>query len=445
MTDRLHTPASLIHCLEIAESSSAEAVFIRRFRIGHGIAVGEAARSRRDNPRLRGVPVTIKNNIDVAGYPTSAGAALLAQAAPAGSDAPVVARLRGAGAVLLGHTNMTEFAFSGLGINPHFGTPANPAYPAERHIPGGSSSGAAVSVALGIAPVAIGTDTGGSVRIPAALCGLAGFKSTARAVPTAGVVPLSITLDSMGVIAGSVADCRTVFEVIRDAGPGGAAAPVPLLPAALRLAVVRGYVDEDLEPPVQRAVDSSLRRLREAGIALTDIEIPELAQIPEMNARGTLSAAEAWAWHRKYLPANRDRYDPRVLARIERGATISAETYRDLLQERAVFARAFTLRITPFDAVLWPTVPITAPPLQALTDRDAYDRCNLRVLRNPTIVNLADGCAISLPCPDSPQPVGITLAAPRGHDLRLLAVAALVEQALRGHAATRPGIADFVN
>jgi len=423
--------ASLMQALAIADSTQAADVFIRRFADSRSIIDRESDQSpsRSSAQALRGVPITVKDNFDVAGFITTAGSRLLAAAKPALTDAPVVARLRAAGAVILGHTNMTEFAFSGLGINPHYGTPRNPAFRNDTHIPGGSSSGAAVSVALGITPVALGTDTGGSVRIPAAFCGLVGFKPTARHISRDGVLPLSTSLDSVGVIATAVADCRTVFELIRDQpSDPRARRPRPAL-SALRLAVVRGYVDEDIEPDVGNAIQAFMQRLRDAGASLSEIRIPELAAIPAMQAKGTLSAAEAYAWHQTYLAQHGEMYDPRVRARIERGASISAEQYRDLQEARATFARMFSSRIAPFDAVLWPTTPISAPRLDALTAAESYDRCNLRVLRNSTIVNLADGCAISLPCPQSTVPAGMTLAARHGQDAHLLDVAEIIEEA----------------
>lgn len=418
--------AQLRRCLAIADSAAAAGVFIRRFSAAAGCGPAHGVQP------LQGVPLTIKGNIDVAGFVTTAGSRLLANAEPAKEDAPVVARLRALGARLLGHTNMTEFAFSGLGINPHYGTPRNPAFPTVRHIPGGSSAGAAVCVALGIAPVALGTDTGGSVRIPAAFCGVVGFKPTASQIPMAGVLPLSTSLDCVGLLATTVADCRTVFELIRDPGAARQVPRAARLPHTLRLAMVRGYVDDDLDPEVEAALAAFCRRLRDAGVSVSELVIPEVAGIPSMHAKGTLVAVEAYRWHRHYLQRQAHLYDPRVLARIQRGADVSAEHYRDLQHARAAFADAFSARVAPFDAVVWPTTPISAPLLDDLADAAVYDRCNLRVLRNSTIANLADGCAISIPSPDSQVPCGITLAAARGRDAHLLEVATVIEAILGG-------------
>ena len=415
-----------------ADGGAAAHVFTLRLdEVAHAQAeAADLMRAAGVRAPLLGVPITIKDNFDLAGHATTAGSRLLRSEAPATSDAPVVARLKQAGAIVLGRTNMTEFAFSGLGLNPHYGTPVNPAFADALHIPGGSSSGAAVSVALGIGSAALGTDTGGSIRIPAAFCGLVGFKPTAAAVSTHGVLPLSTTLDSVGVIARSVADCATVFDVVREA-PRATRNALP--PHRLRLGVVEEtYVRADAEPAVEKAFAEALARLAAAGMSVEPIAIPELAAIPAMMKHGTLPGAEAYAWHEPWLAARREGdYDPRVVSRIKAGGAMSAAAYIRLLEQRRWLIDAVASRAAGLDALLWPTVPFIAPTIASLeADDAAYQAANLLALRNSTVVNLIDGCAVSLPCPTVGAPVGLTVAALRGRDDHLLSVAATIESIL---------------
>lgn len=377
-----------------------------------------------------GIPITVKDNFDVKGQVTTAGSTLLADAEPAGKDAVVVERLRKAGFILLGRTNMTEFAFSGLGINPHWGTPANPAFADAHHIPGGSSSGAAVSVALGLVPAAIGSDTGGSIRIPAALCGLTGFKATASAVSREGMLPLSHTLDSVGVIAGTVAECAALFEVIREQSRTAA---VKSHPGRIRLGVVTNYFWEDATEEVVRSTTRAIAALEAGGISIERLSIPIFDRIPEMTKEAHFAPVEAAAWHKRYLDGGRgDEYDQRVVSRIVAGAGMPAHAYARLLQERARLIAETAALMDGLDALVWPTVPFTAPTLESLSTDAAYHKANLLALRNSTVANLLDGCAISLPCPSTDKPVGLTLAALHGSDDQLLAVAAVLESILKG-------------
>ena len=382
---------------------------------------------------LEGIPVSIKDLFDVAGEVTTAGSAVLRDAAPAARSAPVVERLIAAGAVIVGRTNMTEFAFSGLGLNPHHGTPANPWDRGARRIPGGSSSGAAVSVTDGMAAVAIGSDTGGSVRIPSALCGLAGFKPTQRRVPTEGALPLSTSLDSIGPLAASVRCC-----VLADAILAGQP-PVPPPARALRdarLAVPDTVVLDGLEPPVAAAFETALARLSAAGARIRHIAVPEFAELGRLHARGTLAGAEAWAWHRHLLARRAAEYDPRVGLRLQGGAQMSAADYIDLLAARRRWIAQVEARAAGFDALLLPTVPLLAPRIDALQASDqAYFAANALILRNPTLINFLDGCALSLPCHEpGAAPVGLMLAAVGGQDHALLGLGEAVEQALRQRA-----------
>ena len=379
---------------------------------------------------LEGIPVSIKDLFDVAGEVTTAGSTVLRGAAPAARNAPVVERLIAAGAVIVGRTNMTEFAFSGLCLNPHHGTPANPWDRATRRIPGGSSSGAAVSVTDGMAAVAIGSDTGGSVRIPAALCGLAGFKPTQRRVPTEGALPLSTSLDSIGPLAASVR-CCALTDAILAGQP-----PVPPPARALRdarLAVPETVVLDGLEPPVAAAFEAALARLSAAGARIQHIAVPEFAEMSRLHARGTLAGAEAWAWHRTLLTKRGNEYDPRVGLRMRGGEAMGAADYIDLLAARRRWIAQVEARIAGFDALLMPTVPVVAPRIDALTNSDeAYFAANGLMLRNPTLINFLDGCALSLPCQaEGEPPVGLTLAGAGGRDAQVLALGLAVEDVLR--------------
>lgn len=379
---------------------------------------------------LEGIPVSVKDLFDVAGEVSTAGSAVLRGAPPATRNAPVIDRLIAAGAVIVGRTNMSEFAFSGLGLNPHWGTPANPWDRASRRIPGGSSSGAAVSVTDGMAAVAIGSDTGGSVRIPSALCGLTGFKPTQRRVPTGGTVPLSTSLDSIGPLGASVRCCA-----ITDAVLAGQPVPAPTVRdvAGARLAVPETLVLDGMDATVASAFERALSRLSAAGARITRLAVPEFAQFAALNARGTLAAAEAWAWHRALLAERGAEYDPRVSSRIRGGETMGAADYIDLLAARRRWIAQVEARVSGFDALVLPTVPIVAPRMADLEASDeAYFAANGLILRTPTLINFLDGCALSLPCHAPGQaPVGLMLAGPGGRDRDILALGQGVELLLR--------------
>ncbi|MCY7318921.1 MAG: amidase [Ramlibacter sp.] len=378
--------------------------------------------------RLAGLPVTIKDLYDVAGATTMAGSLACAGEPAASADATAVARLRGAGAAIQGKTNMTEFAFSGVGINPHYGTPRNPADAALARIPGGSSSGAAVSVALGLAVAGLGSDTGGSIRIPAALCGLVGFKSTQDRVPRTGALELSRTLDTVCAMTRSVADCLLVDGVL-----AGAALQVRRRPAAgLRLAVPQAVVLGDLDPVVARAFSRALTRLSAAGCQIVEIALNELAEIPKLNAPGGFSAGEAFAAHHQRLARARGSFDARVAARIATGAATTAQQYIAMHDNRRDWIARVESALDGFDALLLPTVPLVAPEIAPLlASDDAFFKANGLLLRNPFAINYLDGCAFSLPChADDELPVGLMCASVHGDDAALAAVALALEQAL---------------
>ncbi|MFV8581517.1 amidase [Ralstonia pseudosolanacearum] len=388
----------------------------------------DAARAAGNVPSLlAGLPVSIKDLFDVAGQVTAAGSRALAHQSAATSDATAVARLRAAGAVLLGRTNMSEFAFSGLGLNPHYGTPRTPAD--GTRAAGGSTSGGAVTVAGGMAVAALGTDTGGSIRIPAAFCALTGFKPTARRVPMAGGVPLSTSLDSGGPLANSVDCCAIVDAVLSGQALDTDAVPL----AGLRLGLTRDYVAADLDDTVATAFARAVARLERAGAHIVRFEFPELLQLPEINGGGGLPAAEAWAWHRPHLARAEAQYDRRVAARIRRGEQMSAAAYLDVMAARARMIAAARKRLGNLDAWLMPTVAVVPPEVAPLEADDArFFHTNARVLRNPSAINFLDGCALTLPIHAAGElPVGLSLCGLADDDARILRVGRAVETALR--------------
>jgi aspartyl-tRNA(Asn)/glutamyl-tRNA(Gln) amidotransferase subunit A len=384
-------------------------------------------------PPFAGVPVSIKDLFDVEGDVTASGSALLRDAAPASKDAVAVTRLKAAGFIPVGRTNMTEFAYSGLGINPHYGTPLNPFDRERGRIPGGSSSGAAVSVTDGMAAIALGTDTGGSCRIPAALCGIVGFKPTARRIPMQGVMPLSPSLDSVGSLGWTVACCATVDAVL-------AGEPMPPLRRAakdIRLGIPSVYVFDDVDRATAAAFEAAISHLSAAGVTVVDLQTPELSEIPGINAKGGFAAYEAYAFHKAWMKERPDDYDPRVLVRILKGEAQSDDDYIVLQAARRSLIERLTKRTGDVDAMVMPTVTIVAPTLTELESDAKYGRVNLQMLRNPTIANLLDGCAISLPChAPGTAPVGLMLIAGHRDDYRLLAISSCIEGILnRAHEA----------
>ena len=376
-----------------------------------------------------GIPVSVKDLFDIRGQVTRAGSRALEDSAPADADAPVVARLRRAGFVVIGRTNMTEFAYSGIGINPHYGTPRSAWRRSVGHVPGGSSAGAAVSVADGMAHGGLGTDTGGSCRIPAAYNGIVGFKPTQRRVPLKGGVPLSFTLDSFGPLA-RTAQCCAVLDAVLANEP-----VVPLQPRSIRgmrLAVPTTVALDELEDEVARTFERALEVLSRQGALIERIAVPEFLDVGVMNAKGGFAAAESYAWHRYLIVRRGDVYDPRVSARILRGESISAADYIDLLEARKSLIARATVRLAPYDALVLPTTANTPPRIADLADDKAFTKANLLSLRNCTLINMIDGCAISLPCHrEGEAPVGLMLAACGGADRRIFELAAAMEGAIR--------------
>jgi aspartyl-tRNA(Asn)/glutamyl-tRNA(Gln) amidotransferase subunit A len=376
-----------------------------------------------------GIPVSIKDLFDIRGQVTRAGSRALEDSAPAEADAPVVARLRRAGFIVIGRTNMTEFAYSGIGINPHFGTPKSVWQRGVGHVPGGSSSGAAVSVADRMAHGALGTDTGGSCRIPAAYNGIVGFKPTQRRVPLEGGVPLSFTLDSFGPLA-RTAQCCAVLDAVLAGEPVVALQPRPI--KGMRLAVATTIALDELDDEVARTFERALETLSRQGALIERIAVPEFLDVGVMNTKGGFAAAESYAWHRYLIASHGDVYDPRVRLRIQRGEAIGAADYIDLIAMRKSLIARATARLAPYDALVMPTTANTPPVIADLADDKVFARENLRSLRNCTLINMIDGCAISLPCHrEGEAPVGLMLAASGGADRRIFELAAGMEDVIR--------------
>ena len=416
--------------LSAAQRPEATSVFTRLYA-EEALAAAQLADKQKDsltNRPLAGLPVTIKDLFDVAGETTLAGSVVCQNDAPALVDAPVVQRLRQAGAAIIGKTNMSEFAFSGVGLNPHHGTPRNPCDVEVARIPGGSSSGAAVSVALGLAVAGLGSDTGGSIRIPAALCGLVGFKSSQARVSLQGAFPLAPSLDTVCAMTRSVADCVLVDGVLS----GQTLTLTPRSLSGLRLAVPQSVVLQDLDAQVGNAFDRSLSVLSAAGVELVNLPLQELNEVAEINQPFGLSPIEAYAIHAERLRTQAEGIDPRVVQRIRMGEGASPLQYQELLARRQAWIHRMTTVLSGVDAVICPTVPIVAPPTEeALASHDAFFRVNGLLLRNTALFNFMDGCSISLPCQAPGElPVGLMLSAVRGRDEHLLSIAAEIEKIL---------------
>jgi len=392
-------------------------------------AMDRLRKAKAEPSPFAGIPVSVKDLFDIKGQVTRAGSRALEDSPPAEADAPVVARLRRAGFIVIGRTNMTEFAYSGIGINPHYGTPKSAWNRSEGHVPGGSSSGAAVSIADRMAYGALGTDTGGSCRIPAAYNGIVGFKPTQRRVPLDGGVPLSLTLDSFGPLANTAGCCAILDAVLADE----AIAPLQPRPIrGMRLAVPKTVALDDLDEAVAKTFERALAALSRAGALIEEIEMPEFLDVGVMNAKGGFAAAESFAWHRFLITSKGNIYDPRVSLRILRGEALSAADYIELLNARRSLIARSTARMAPYDALVMPATANTPPRIADLTEDKAFTVANLRSLRNCTLINMIDGCAISLPAHrEGEVPVGLMLAAAGGSDRRIFELAAGMEGAIR--------------
>ena len=411
------------------EKISAHPATFTRVYAESAIAIAMTADEKRKTEQqlgaLEGLPISIKDLFDVAGEITMAGSTVRSTAAPALNDASVVTRLRHAGAAILGKTNMTEFAFSGVGINPHYGTPVNPADNKVARIPGGSSSGAAVSVAAGLCVAGIGSDTGGSIRIPAALCGLVGFKPTMRRVPVSGTFPLAPSLDTICAMTHSVADCLLIDSIIAD----HALTLENLTLKGLRFAVPKTLVMENMDTHVAASFAAALSKLSAAGAVIVDVPMSLLAEAPTINL---FAPIEAYAHHQAMLKNHGDAYDQRVAQRMHLGEKYQADEISALHQARLNWIKKMEQKLSGFDSLIMPTVTLTAPEIAPLLESDdVFFNTNRLLLRNPSIINLLDGCAVSLPCHEQGSlPVGLMVAGPAMTDAHILAVSSAIEAVL---------------
>jgi len=439
------TVAQLTRDLDAGRTSSRELVEQALARIAAPDGEGkrafmkvyaEAARAEADHcDRLRkagvrrspvdGLPISLKDLFDVAGDVTRAGSKVLSKEAR--EDAPSVARLRAAGAVFIGRTNMVEFAFGGVGLNPHYGTPKNPWDRKTGRVPGGSTSGGAVAQADGMCVMALGSDTRGSIRGPSALCGVTGWKPTARRVPREGAFPLSLTLDSIGPLANSVACCAAYDAVL-----SGEPYQLPTLDAkGLRLLVPRSSVLDGLDDAVSRAFRAALTRFSKLGARVEEVAVAAFDRQADYFKGGGYAGAEAYYIHRPYLD-RLEEYDERVGKRILLGKEFTASDYIALGDLRAAFMHEIEALAAPYDAIVMPTVACVAPTIaQTEASMDDYVRWNMHILRNPGLINFLDGCAASVPCHEPGSgPVGLMVCGTAGTDRHTLAVAAALERAL---------------
>ena len=430
-----HTDASarMVDCIEIAQSSSCANTFRRL----NPLAIAQARQTDSQKP-LAGLAISVKDLFDIQGEVSASGGQIMSNHPPAQADAVAVARLKAAGGVVVGRTHMVELAFSGIGVNPHFGTPVNPqallADPSCPRIPGGSSSGAAVSVATGAAMIGLGSDTGGSLRIPAALCGLVGFKPTASTVPSDGTIELSRSLDTVGAITQSVRDAILSYKILSHQNLAASTKPL----RNCRFAVAQSLMLDSLDISVAENFQRSLATLREAGATLVDIALADIRDLGSIQSRGGFAAPELQAWliSAGLWPMKQSEIDPRVTQRIAMADSMSAVDYIRLQRARHAWIAKVSAALQNFDGVLSPTVPIVAPPIASVApgaERDAeFFRVNALLLRNTSVVNMLDGCAISLPNhPPQTLPTGLMLWHCGGHDAAILHASLQIEALIR--------------
>lgn len=423
----LSASLALERALEAAQAPAAAHVFTlmtAELARAQARASDDLAGAGTPRPSLGGIPISIKDLFDVAGQPTRSASRVLEDATPAAEDSTAVARLRAAGAVFVGRTNMSEFAFSAIGTNPHFGTPVNAAalaIDATPRVPGGSTSGGAVSLSIGAAWAALGSDTGGSIRIPAAFNGQVGFKSSFGVVPTQGTLPLSTSLDSVGAITLSVRDAVLLHTVLTARAVDRVSRP----PESLRLALPRQIMRRGADAAVQAAFEHAVVRISRGGAGVEEIDVPEFDELAAIQHLAGFSAIECWAAQHAWVERAADRYDPRVLQRLMAGKSVTASHYIWMCQERERLGKLIARRLAPYDAFIAPTVPILAPAIADVEASDeAFFAANRLAMQNTSLVNLTGGCAISLPCHEPGQlPVGFMLAACQGADHALLNVA----------------------
>ncbi len=390
---------------------------------------GLRKRGRSPSP-YAGIPFSVKDLFDLAGQVTTAGSKVLAGEPPAMADAEAIGRLKAKGLIVLGRSNMTEFAYSGVGLNPHYGTPRNIYDRATGRIPGGSSSGAAIAVAEGMSVLGIGTDTGGSCRIPAAYNGIVGFKPTARRISRKGVFPLADSLDSVGPLASSVA-CCAIADSFMAGDWDGKLGFGPSRP--LRLGVITNYVQSGPDEAVALDFARSLEKLRSRGVDVEEISFAPFDEIPALQQRGWIVGIEAFHVHRMRLSQHEQAYDPRVSGRLKLAGAGLAADYLDVLAKRRAMILAFSDLARGYDAMIWPSVANVAPAIAALAKDEDYARLNGLALRNAAVVNFLDGCAVSIPMQAKGEaPTGLMVVGETGADAAILNVA----DVLSGHLAS---------
>ncbi|MGV2168696.1 amidase [Agrobacterium sp. 16-172Ci] len=431
-------PRALVEeTLDAIGGEDDQAIFVE-LTAARAMSEAEAAAKRLGDGRscgvLDGIPVAWKDLFDLEGMATTAGSTVLANDKPASRDADVVTALKQAGMICIGRTNMSEFAFSGLGINPHYGTPRNPASTDGHRLPGGSSSGAGVAVAAGLVPVAIGTDTGGSVRIPAAFNGVVGYKASRGRYSMRGVYPLAKSLDSLGPLTHTVQDAVWVDAAMR----GKATADLTRAPlSGLSLVVPETVFFDGIEDGVAAAFEQAVERLVRAGASVRRQAFPIFSELFDLiREKGALVTAEAFALHKTRLEgADAARMDPRVVARAGLGANISLPDYIAIIDARERVTAAFSGMIGRQELLVSPTLPHVAAKVAPLLESDdAFFAMNAKTLRNTQIGNFFDLCGVSIPCGtgDAGMPVGLLLSGLHGTDDHVLSAAMAAEEIIRG-------------
>ena len=421
--------------LQIAKQSSGVFVSIDEQALLENAIEIDKQRPLGNLPPLSGVPITLKDLFDVRGQRTTAASKVLAnRATPAIADAEVVAPLRNAGMLFLGRTNMSEFAFSGMGLNPHFPPLFSVWDEPNKRLAGGSSSGSAVSVAKGIVPGTLGSDTTGSCRIPAAFNGIVGMKPSRGILSLKGVYPLSHSCDAPGPLGVDVDSCFLLYELMQ----GKALEKLPALAASnaeeLHLLIPEGIVMQNLDAEVSEAFEASVEKLKEAGIKISRQPIEAIEQSVDMFFNRNTVIYEAWHLHKELMENHGDEYDPYVYQRVLSGKAITKNEQETRYAEKADIVKRFNQVMSSLNinALIYPTVPCIPPPVAETDDPNNIGQVNLRCLRNTSSVNYVDGCAISLPChKEGEAPVGLMLSSVNGDDDRLLSLAATVESILQ--------------
>ena len=377
------------------------------------------------NGDLRGLIITIKDLFDVKGYRTRGGSVFIDPTA-SNKDAECIALLRNSGGLLFGHTNMTELAYSGLGINPHYGTPENPIY--KGSVPGGSTSGGAVSVATGIADITIGTDTGGSTRIPAAYTGITGFKPTQDSISRNGCLTLSNTLDSVGIMAKNIKLCRLAFEVMRkdkkifqDNNSS----------KNITLTIPKNFGFDDIQPDVEQGFDLAKKKIIDAGINIEEVDLPILESYKKIPLWQFAAVECQTEYYDSYLETP-DLIDPNILKRMDRANEVKAVEYALLLNIRQQMITNYNENFGNH-FLLMPTVTIKPPLIKDCNDTAFYDKANLISLKNTTLANFMNGCSISIPFKNKDTTLGIMINGSTNMDQNLLDIGTVIEEILNNN------------